>query len=53
MYVYVYDDCVRVMQEGFSSLILAIHNKHVEIAESLLNANFKANPNITDNVSKE
>ena len=51
VYVYVYDDCVCVVQEGFSSLILAIRNKHVEVAESLINA--KANLNITDNVSNE
>ena len=31
--------------------MLAIHNKHVEVVESLLNA--KANPNITENVSNE
>ena len=42
---------VCVVQEGFSFLILAIHNKHVDTVEILLNA--KANPNITDNVSNE
>jgi ankyrin repeat protein len=44
-------DCVCVVQEGLTSLILAVQNKHVEIVESLLNAN--ADPNITENVSNE
>ena len=36
------------IQEGFTSLILASKNGHVEVVEALLN--FKADPNITDKV---
>jgi ankyrin repeat protein len=44
-------DYVCVVQEGRTSLVLAIQNKHIEIVESLLNMN--ADPNITKNVSNE
>lgn len=40
-----------VMQEGLSSLMLAIFAEYEETVETLLNAN--ADPNITENISNE
>ena len=41
--------CVCIVQVGLTSLILAVQKQHVEIVESLLNANCA--PNLTEKVS--
>ena len=41
--------CARIMQDGYTSLMLATQRGHVDIVKALLDA--KADPNITDKVS--